>query len=239
VKVLVIEDEKRIAAFVAKGLEQSGFVVDVCHDGDDGLTRCQQSPIDVVVLDIMLPGRDGLSVLQRLRAAGNAVPVILMTARSAPDERVRGLNAGADDYVTKPIFIDELVARVHAVLRRAQGQAVSVLEGDGVSVNLLTREVAAAGRAVELTNREYALLVHLLRSPGRVFTRIQLCEQVWQYHHDPGTNLVDVYVQRLRRKLGDDPEAPWIEAVRGVGYRWRAAPPTLAGPKTDGAGGRQ
>lgn len=218
-KILVIEDERKIAAFVQKGLEQSGFTVDPCHDGDEGLRLCRSHPYDVVVLDIMLPGRDGLSILRQIRSEENRVPVILMTARSSLDERVEGLNAGADDYVTKPVYIDELVARVHAVLRRAAGQPAGLLKAGSVTANLMTREVTVGGESAELTNREFSLLVHLMRSPGRVFTRIQLCEHVWQYHHDPGTNLVDVYIQRVRRKIDDDPAHPLIQTVRGVGYR--------------------
>jgi two-component system OmpR family response regulator len=219
VKVLVAEDERKIAAMVRKGLEAAGFVVDVCHDGNDALALVGTHPFDALVLDILLPGRDGLSVLRLLRERRNPVPVLLLTARSSPGERVEGLNLGADDYVAKPFYTDELVARLHAILRRHAGDPVSVLRAGEVMVNLLTREATVHGRAVELTTREFALLTCLLRSPGRVFTRTQICEQVWNYHHDPGTNLVDVYIQRLRRKLEDVGERPLVETVRGVGYR--------------------
>ena len=220
-KALVVEDEKKIASFVCQGLEERGFVVDVCHRGDDGFELATTRRYDVVLLDIMLPGRDGLSILRSLRERKNAVPVILLTARGQLNERVEGLNLGADDYVAKPFFLDELVARVHAVLRRASGEELSVLQAGDLIVNLITREVRRAGTLIELTSREFALLTCLMNSPGRVFTRTQLCEHVWNYHHDPGTNLVDVYVQRVRKKIADDPAAPLIETIRGVGYRFR------------------
>jgi two-component system, OmpR family, response regulator len=220
-KALVVEDEKKIASFVCQGLEERGFVVDVCHRGDEGYELATTRRYDVVLLDIMLPGRDGLSILRSLRDQKNAVPVILLTARGQLSERVEGLNLGADDYVAKPFFLDELIARVHAVLRRASGEELSVLQAGDLSVNLITREVRRGGNPVELTSRELALLTCLMNSPGRVFTRTQLCEHVWNYHHDPGTNLVDVYIQRVRKKIGDDPAMPLVETLRGVGYRFR------------------
>ena len=182
-----------------------------------------EQPYDVILLDVMLPGRDGLSILRLLREKQMRVPVILITARGSLNERIEGLNLGADDYLPKPFYIDELIARMHAVMRRAGGDSASVLRAGDVSVNLLTREVKRGSQMVELSAREYALLTCLMRSPGRVFTRTQLQERVWNYHHDPGTNLVDVYVQRVRRKISDDPEHPLIETLRGVGYRIRAS----------------
>ncbi len=152
-----------------------------------------------------------------------ALPVILLTARSELNERLEGLNLGADDYLTKPFFIEELIARLHALARRASGVTQSLLVVDDLKVNLLTREVTRGGRRVELTAREFALLESLMRSPGRVLTRAQICEQVWDYNFDPGTNLVEVYVQRLRRKLDDGEESKLIETIRGVGYRMRPA----------------
>lgn len=223
VKVLLIEDDKKIASFVAKGLQEQGFVVDACRDGDEGCELALEQPYDVILLDVMLPGRDGLSILRLLREKQMRVPVILITARGSLNERIEGLNLGADDYLPKPFYIDELIARMHAVMRRSGGDSASVLRAGDVSVNLLTREVKRGSQMVDLSAREYALLTCLMRSPGRVFTRTQLQERVWNYHHDPGTNLVDVYVQRVRRKIGDDPEQPLIETLRGVGYRIRAS----------------
>ena len=219
VKVLVVEDEKKIASFVRKGLEERGFVVDVSHRGDEGYELATTHRYDVILLDIMLPGRDGLSILRSLRERKNSVPVIVLTARGELNERLEGLNLGADDYLTKPFYLDELAARIHALLRRASGEQLSLLQAGDLTVNLLTREVRRHDEPVELTSREFALLTCLMQSPGRVFTRTQLCEHVWNYHHDPGTNLVDVYVQRVRKKISDDPDKPLIETVRGVGYR--------------------
>ena len=218
-KILVIEDEKKIASFIRKGLEARGFVVDVANHGDDGHTLAVTRPYDAVVLDIMLPGRDGLSILRSLRDRKLTVPVILLTARGELNERLEGLNLGADDYLTKPFFIEELIARLQAVVRRTTGKPQSLLEADDLTVNLLTREVVRGGRRLELTAREFSLLEQLMRAPGRVFTRVQICEQVWSYDFDPGTNIVDVYIQRLRKKIDGDAPVKLIETIRGVGYR--------------------
>jgi DNA-binding response OmpR family regulator len=220
VKVLVVEDETKIAALIRKGLEERGFVVDLCHHGDEGCTLATSRSYDAIILDIMLPGRDGLSILRKLREQNNPVPVILLTARGELNERVEGLNLGADDYLTKPFYTDELIARLHAVTRRKSSDHLSVLQASDLTVNLITREVKRGAEKIELTTREFALLTYLMRSPGRVFTRTQICEHVWNYHYDPGTNLVDVYVQRVRKKIGDTAESPLIETVRGIGYRF-------------------
>jgi DNA-binding response OmpR family regulator len=219
VKVLVVEDDRKLGGFLRKGLEAQGFMVDLSANGDEGYTLASTRSYDALVLDIMLPGRDGLSIVRQLREQHATVPVILLTARGALDERLDGLNTGADDYLVKPFYIEELAARLHALLRRASGQPRSLLQHGDLVVNLITREVKRGAEKVELTAREFALLTCLLRSPGRTFTRAQICEQVWSYHFDPGTNLVDVYVQHLRKKLGAAPGAPVIETVRSVGYR--------------------
>jgi DNA-binding response OmpR family regulator len=223
VKILLVEDDPKLAALALKGLRARGFVVDHADHGDEGYLLATTRSYDALVLDIMLPGRDGLSILRQLRAKGMSVPVVLLTARSALDERLDGLNLGADDYLTKPFFVEELIARLHAVIRRSSGQQTSILQNGDVSVNLLTREVRCDTQSIELTAREFALLTYLLRSPGQAFTRAQICEHVWNYHFDPGTNLIDVYVQHLRKKFGEVGPA-LIETVRGVGYRARAAP---------------
>jgi DNA-binding response OmpR family regulator len=222
VKVLVVEDEKKIASFVRKGLEAQGFVVDVSGNGDDGFLLATSRPYDAAILDIMLPGKDGLSILRNLRERKVALPVILLTARSELNERIEGLNLGADDYLTKPFHIEELIARIHAVVRRGSGTGQSILAVDDLTMNLLTRKVARGERGIELTAREFSLLEHLMRSPGRVLTRIEICERVWDYNFDPGTNLVDVYVQRLRKKVDGDLPRKLIQTIRGVGYRIRA-----------------
>jgi len=218
--VLVVEDEKKVANSIRKGLEERGFQVEVCHDGDKAYTLVTTRQYDVIVLDIMLPGRDGLSILRNLRKQKNCVPVILLTARSELDERVEGLDLGADDYLTKPFYVEELVSRIHALLRRTSGEQLSILQTGELLVNLITREVRRGDVAIRLTNREFGLLEYLMRSPGRVFTRMQIIEHVWGYDFDPQTNLVDTYIKRLRKKLRRDSGDDIIETVRGVGYRF-------------------
>jgi len=220
-KILVIEDEKKIASLIRVGLESAGFHVEVSHDGDEGYILATTRPYDALVLDIMVPGRDGLSILKNLRLRGNPVPVILLSARSEPHERVEGLNLGADDYLVKPFYIEELIARLHVVVRRGSGIGTSTLAVEDLTMDLLTREVKRGGRQIDLTSREFELLEHLARNPGRVLTRTQICEHVWGYDFDPGTNLVDVYIQRLRRKIEPADTTSLIETIRGVGYRIR------------------
>lgn len=220
-RVLVVEDEKQIAGFVKKGLEEQGFDVEVCHNGDEAYALALERTYDALVLDIMLPGRDGLSILKNLRAKKHAVPIILLTARTELDERLEGLNLGADDYLTKPFFVEELIARLHAVVRRATGERLTVLQSGDLLVNLITREVRRAGREVRLTAREFNLLEYLMRSPGRVYSRTQILEHIWGYDFDPSTNLVDVHIQRLRKKISPEAAEALIETVRGVGYRFK------------------
>lgn len=218
-KVLVIEDEKKISKFIQSGLESQGFSIHVCDHGDDGYDMATTQAFDAIVLDIMLPGRDGLSILKNLRKKKNPVPVLLLTARSELDERLEGLNLGADDYLTKPFFVEELAARLHALQRRFSGDTLSLLQVADLVVDITTRKVKRGEREVDLTAREFNLLEYLLRSPGRVYSRTQILEHVWGYDFDPSTNLVDVYIKRVRKKItaGDEPQL--IETVRGVGYR--------------------
>lgn len=218
-RVLVVEDEPKLGAFLKRGLSEAGFDVHHTPNGDEGYELAKEKPWDVIVLDIMLPGRDGLSILKQLRKQRNAVPVILLTARSELDERLEGLDCGADDYLTKPFFLEELIARIHALIRRLSRDQLSLLEVGPIKLNLLTRELEIEGQAIDLTTREFSLLEYLCRSPGRILSRTQIYERVWGYDFDPRTNLVDVYVGRLRKKLGA--AAEWLETVRGVGYRLR------------------
>lgn len=220
-KILVVEDDRKIASFIQRGLKEQGFVVEVCADGNEGYTRAMSQIYDVIILDIMLPGRDGLSILRALREKKRIIPVILLTARSGLNERVEGLNLGADDYLPKPFYVEELVARIQAVARRASGEQLTQLTADGLVVDLITRNVLRDDERVDLTAREFNLLELLMRSPGRVFTRTQILEHVWGYDFDPQTNVVDVYIRRLRAKIDASPEPSWIETVRGVGYRFR------------------
>ena len=203
---------------VAAYLEEQGFSVEVCANGDDAYAIARVHSFDAILLDIMLPGRDGLSVLRLLRQGGNEVPIIIITARGDVTERIEGLNLGADDYIAKPFYIDELLARLRSIWRRASGNGLSVLCVGDLSINLMTREVMRNEVSIDLTAREFALLEFLMRSPGRVLTRIQIFEHVWNYHFHPKTNLVDVYIQKLRRKIDDSIEEGLIRTVRGVGY---------------------
>jgi DNA-binding response OmpR family regulator len=220
-KVLVVEDDRKIASFIQKGLKEQGCIVEVCGDGNEGYNRATRQAYDVIVLDIMLPGRDGLSILRSLREKKNVVPVILLTARSGLNERVEGLNLGADDYLAKPFFVEELVARMHAVIRRASGEQLTQMTADDLSVNLITHEVKKADQRIDLTAREFNLLELLMRAPGRVFTRTQILEHVWGYDFDPQTNVVDVYIRRVRAKIDAGATPSWIETIRSVGYRFR------------------
>ena len=217
-RLLVIEDEKKIATLLQKGLREQGYAVDLTHDGNEGLTRASSEPYDAIVLDMMLPGRDGLSVLRTLRDRKITTPVMVLTARGEVSERVEGLNTGADDYMAKPFAMDELVARLRALMRRVTGENISLYKVGDLAMNLVSREVTRGSRKIELTAREFRLLEYLMRSPGQVLTRTQIIERVWEYHFDPGTNLVDVYIQRLRRKIDDGEDVKMIQTVRGVGY---------------------
>jgi two-component system, OmpR family, response regulator len=217
-KLLVIEDEKKIATLLQKGLREQGYAVDLTHDGNEGLSRASSEPYDAIVLDMMLPGRDGLSVLRTLRDRKITTPVMVLTARGEVNERVEGLNTGADDYMAKPFAMDELVARLRALMRRVTGENISLYKVGDLTMNLVSREITRGTRKIDLTAREFRLLEYLMRSPGQVLTRTQIIERVWEYHFDPGTNLVDVYIQRLRRKIDDGEDIKMIQTVRGVGY---------------------
>ena len=219
-KALLVEDEQRIANFVCSGLREQGILVDHCEDGNQGYDYALSRQYDIILLDIMVPGRDGLAILKALRRDGRDTPVILLTARNELDDRLQGLNLGADDYLAKPFYMEELVARIHALLRRVSGERQNVLSAGPLRLDRLTRVAELDGRAVELTSREFNLMEYLMRAPGRVYTRTQILEHVLGYDFDPQTNMVDVCIQRLRKKLAL-PEQVAIEAVRGVGYRLR------------------
>lgn len=223
--VLLVEDESKIAQFVCAGLREQGFAVDHCGDGTTGFEYACRGGYDVIVLDIMLPGRDGLSILKGMRKSGNATPVILLTARNELDDRIEGLSLGADDYLAKPFFVEELIARMHAIVRRASGEGQNQLAVGDLKLDRFSRVATWRGETVDLTSREFNLIEYLMRAPGRVFTRTQILEHVWGYDFDPSTNVVDVCIQRIRRKIasigaGSDIDSP-IESVRGVGYRFR------------------
>lgn len=221
-RVLVVEDDDRIASFVVKGLKQEGYAVDHAGDGDTGLALATATPYDAAVVDVMLPGLDGLALVKRLRLQGATLPVLFLSARSSVDDRVRGLQAGGDDYLTKPFAFAELSARLQALIRRSTRtpEATRLTVGD-VAMDLVARGVTVAGREVELQPREFSLLEYLLRNPGRPVTKTMILEHVWDYSFDPQTNVVDVLMSRLRSKV--DPEKTRIETVRGVGYVFKGA----------------
>ena len=218
VRLLVVEDDAKIASFVANGLKQSGFAVDTAADGDAALELASTTPYDAAVVDVMLPRLDGLSLVQRLRSAGNAVPVLFLSAKASVDDRVRGLQAGGDDYLTKPFAFS---ARVQALIRRSTKAAEPsrIVAGD-LTMDLLTREVRRGAESVELQPREFSLLEYLMRNAGRTVTKTMILEHVWDYSFDPQTNVVDVLVHRLRGKI--DPERTRLQTLRGVGYVLRS-----------------
>jgi len=217
-RILVVEDEKKTASFICKALRDEGFAVDVCHNGDDALAAARATPFDALVLDIMLPGRDGLSVLGQLRGQKNPTPVLLLSARGNVNERVEGLNAGADDYLPKPFELTELIARVRALTRRSGENKSTVMSVGDLTLDTVTHRAQRCNTDIELTAREYRLLEFLMRSAGRPCGRMMILEKVWDYHFDPGTNLVDVYIRRLREKIDANFEPKLLHTVRGSGY---------------------
>ena len=219
-RILIAEDEPRIAAFVEKGLRASGFATTVVADGPTALARVRAGEVDLLVLDIGLPGMDGFEVLARLRRSGSTIPVIILTARDSASDTITGLEGGADDYMPKPFSFGELLARIRLRLRDTSPPTeggVSELCAGGVRLDLRSRQVRVGGRVTDLSSREFVLLETFLRHPGHVLSREQLLSHVWGYDFDPGSNIVDVYVRYLRRKIGADA----IETVRGMGYRLR------------------
>lgn len=221
-RLLVVEDELKMAAFLQRALSAEGHEVAEVHDGEEALALVLSEDFDAIVLDLNLPRRDGLSVLRQLRAHGKTTPVLILSARGQADDRIAGLNLGADDYLPKPFAMDELLARVSALLRAAGSRKQTRFEIADLVVDTAARTVSRAGQEVSLPMREFGLLEFLVRCAGRTLSRAQILEHVWGYHFDPGTNVVDVYIQRLRRKLDDGHAEPLIETVPGLGYRLAA-----------------
>ena len=216
--VLVVEDEKKVASFIRRGLEAEHYQVDVEHDGGAGLSRALATSYDLVILDVMLPGRNGLEVLREVRSRGRAVPILLLTARADVSDKVTGLDLGADDYLTKPFEFAELLARVRALLRRGAAAGPPTLSVADLTLDPATRTVRRAGQEIELSPREYALLEFFLRNPRRVLSRTLIAQHVWGVDFDTFTNVIDVYVKYLRRKIDADFEPKLLHTVRGVGY---------------------
>jgi two-component system OmpR family response regulator len=219
-KILVVEDDPTTADYVASGLEQNGFVVDRATDGRDGLFHATDGNYSAIVLDRMLPSMDGLTVLSAIRAAGIQTPVIVLSALGSTDERVKGLKAGSDDYLAKPFAFSELLARIEALQRRgpASQEVTTILSCADLHMDLLTRRVERGGERVDVQPREFRLLELLLRNQGQVVTRTMMLEEVWDYHFDPGTNVIDVHISRLRKKIDEGSDTPLLHTVRGVGY---------------------
>ena len=218
-RVLVIEDDKKIASFVSKGLKEAGFAVDVAYDGLDGLHLAVNEPYDVAVIDIMLPGLDGISLIERLREKKINTPVMILSARQSVDERIKGLQAGGDDYLTKPFSFSELLARIQALIRRAtQVIEPSMLMVGDLSIDLLKREVRRSERIINLQVREFGLLEYFMRNAGRILSKTAILEHVYDYNFDPQTNVVDVLVCRLRTKIDKEFDFKMIQSVRGIGY---------------------
>jgi DNA-binding response OmpR family regulator len=220
-KILVIEDDPTVGQFVKRGFEEQRWGVDLVANGDDGEARAMSEEYDVVILDMRLPGKSGAQVLHDLRARGFERPVLILTAQDAIDSKVETLRAGADDYVTKPFAFEELLARVEALSRRPRARMTPVLKVADLSINLDTREVTRGGHAIELTPKEYTVIEYLMRHAGRVMSRTLITEYAWGYHFDPGTNIVDVVINHLRKKIDANSAKKLIHTIRGVGYAIR------------------
>jgi len=218
-RILVVEDDKKVASFVEQGLREDGYSVDVAHDGVDGALKAHVHDYDLVILDVMLPGKTGYEILGDLRRSENAVPILLLTARDAAEDVVRGLDAGADDYLTKPFSFEVLLARVRALIRRGGAQRMETLRYADVELDRIQHAANRAGRDLKLTAKEFQLLEYFLLHPEEAVRRTHLLEKVWDLHFDPMSNLVDVHVAKLRQKLRADGGDPLIHTVRGVGYR--------------------
>jgi len=223
-RILVVEDDKKIGSFVVNGLKQSSFAVDHCLDGEEALVMAETTPYDAAIVDLMLPKLDGLSLIQRLRSKGIRTPILILSAKGSVDDRVKGLQAGSDDYLTKPFAFSELLARIQALIRRASQttEPTKLTVGD-LTLDLLTRQVTRGSETLDLQPREFSLLEYLMRNVGRTVTKTMVLEHVWDYSFDPQTNVVDVLVHRLRAKI--DPEKTRLHTIRGVGYALR--PPQL------------
>ena len=217
-RILVIEDEKKVANFIKKGLEEEHYAVDTAYDGEVGLFMAEANEYDLIVLDLMIPKIDGLEVLRRIRGNKINVPVLVLTAKDAVEDIVKGLDTGCDDYLTKPFEFVEFLARIRALLRREKIDKEPILKVADLTLSLVTHKVMRKGKEIELTSKEYALLEYFMRNPEKVLTRTMISEHVWDYHFDSLTNVVDVYVNYLRRKIDKDFEPKLIHTIRGVGY---------------------
>jgi len=217
-RILIVEDEKKVAAFIKKGLEEETYAVDVAYDGEEGLVLALENQYDLVILDLMLPIIDGLEVLSRLRKNKVDTPILLLTAKDSVEDKVTGLNTGADDYLTKPFAFSELLARIRVLLRRGKAETKTVLKIDGLTLHLVSHKVSRNGEEIELTGKEYSLLEYFMRNQGKVLTRTMIAEHVWDYNFDTFTNVIDVYVNHLRKKIDKNYPDKLLHTLRGVGY---------------------
>lgn len=223
-RILVIEDERKVASFIKRGLEEERYIVESAADGAEGLALASANQFDAIVLDVMLPKLDGYSVLQTLRAAGNATPVLMLTARASMEDRVQGLNYGADDYLAKPFHFEELAARLRSILRRSTTEKTTTLTCADLQLDLVSHFAYRAEKEIELTTKEYALLEYLMRNRDRILSRSMIMQHVWKHNFDPESNIIDVYIKRLRQKIDKPGQQNLIHSVRGVGYRMRDKP---------------
>ena len=221
-RILIIEDEMKVASLICKGLEKEGYMVDSVYNGEEGLVKAHNSSYDTIILDLMLPGCDGIHILKTIRKEGVKTPVIILTARGDVESRIEGLNNGADDYLVKPFAIGELLARIRAVIRRTLTQQNPVISFDDFTLNPLTHDVTRAGKAIELSTREYTLVEFMVYNADRVLNRLTLSEHVWKYDFDRGTNFIDVYINRLRNKIDKGYRRKFIVTVRGYGYMFKS-----------------
>ncbi|MDQ6954179.1 MAG: response regulator transcription factor [Mariprofundaceae bacterium] len=217
-KILVVEDEERVAQFIQKGLKEEGHAVDVSHDGEDGGFLAEVNDYDLILLDVMLPKKNGISVCREIRDRGVATPVLMLTARDSVEDRVRGLDAGADDYLVKPFAFEELLARVRALLRRRSDSKTPTLKLADLELDPITRMVTRQDKAIRLTTKEYALLEYFLRNPNKVLSRTLIGEHVWDMNFDPESNVIDVYISHLRNKIDKKFDVPLLHTMRGQGY---------------------
>ncbi len=219
-RILIVEDEKKIGAFLKRGFKEEGHVVEVVEDGLKAQSQAEANEYDLIILDLMIPGQDGLAVCRKIREKGNAVPIIMLTAKDQLKNKVEGLDAGADDYVTKPFAFEELLARVRAVVRKAGSGRAALIKTDDLEIDPVTHKVKRGGVNIELTSKEYALLEYMARNNGKVITRTMISEHVWDIDFDTGTNIIDVYINYLRKKVDSGHSKKLIQTMRGRGYRF-------------------
>lgn len=220
-RILIVEDEKKVAGFIKKGLEEETYAVDVAYDGEEGFNLAAMNEYDLIILDLMLPKVDGLEVLTQLRDKKVSTPIILLTAKDAVEDKVTGLNKGADDYLTKPFAFSELLARIRSLLRRGQAETQIELKVGDLCLDMVSHKVSRDGEEIELTGKEYSLLEYFMRNEGKVLTRTMIAEHVWDYNFDTFTNVIDVYVNHLRKKIDKKYSAKLLHTLRGVGYVMR------------------